>query len=203
MKSIVIVEKLHNKQPVSYAELHGAGITNETALKNAISVNWPKLLPTGVTRRTNVFWKRMKPILNPQDTEAIPDSVWVITWDFYSASRDEKYPHIFGNSYPSDIVDNVSTFETLGWVSAPDIISAKMMAQTMLGSRAHDKINLRRKGVGGWQRANAENKKLLQNCQKLVAGYHKRIQQKLWAVETIEHTLTMVQMLNDYENNNS
>ncbi len=197
-----IVESLHNKEPVTYADLHKAGITTMDALRNAVNLNWPKMSSTGITRRTNAIWKRINLILKPLPTESIADSVWSVAWDTSSASRDhDKYPHIAGNSYPSETVGEVYTFEKLGWVSAPDVTSATMIAQTMLGSRAHDKIHIHRVGVGGWQRAIAENKKLLRKCEKLVESYHMSIQRKMWATETVEHSIVMLQMLNQQAEN--
>jgi len=197
-----ILEKILKKRPVSYAELHENNLISKDIVKAQAEKCWPTLQPTGITRRVNVIWKQVCNTLKPDPHDYIPNSVWKVTWDMYVASRNEKYPHIAGNSYPVDTTENVSLFETLGWVSAPNIVTATMFAQTMLGSRAHDTIHLARVGVGGWPKAIAFNKRHMEKFEKLLKSYRTNIAKKTWAIETVEHSISMLEMLEQHESKN-
>ena len=85
------------------------------------------------------------------------------------------------------LLEGSCTFETLGYVIAPDATRAKMAAAVTLGPRAHtEHLSVSREGVADWERVRALNAELQANYNKAIAHAKVTLAQKMWEIEQME-----------------
>lgn len=182
--------KKHN---LSFEEVHKFNWKTWTLCRNYVKTRFEsQISKAGLTRRANKLWNSASVALFVRDHVEVEDSVWSVNWLIHKALEKDIFPflHVQKNKsyiHSSQILENSEIFEILGYVSAPDLKSAIMMAKVTLGPRAHhdEFLSFRRIDIGGWERAKLLNKLLEEKYKNYLDSCEMSMERKKWELEQV------------------